>query len=68
MVSIMLFITIIIYIYNAKNINLKDVLTETFGSLILMGLFEYIFFTTIIIKNPTISTSELQLALIKGNA
>jgi|TARA_B110000240_G_C13484987_1_gene447001 uncharacterized membrane protein len=63
-VGVILLITIIIYIYDAKNINLKDVLTETFGSLILMGIFEYIFFTTIIIKNPTIGTSELQQSLI----
>ena len=64
MVCVMLLITIIIYFYDSKNINLVHVLTETFDSLNLMGIFEYFFFNTIIIKNPTISTSELQKNVI----
>ena len=64
MVGVLLLVTIGVYVLNMKKIKLGYVLKETLGVLVLMGAFEYIFFTNVILKNPTISNSELQKIII----
>jgi ATP-dependent Zn protease len=57
LVVLLLIATIAVYVLNKKKIKLGYVLKETLGVLVLMGIFEYLFFTKIILKNPTISNS-----------
>ena len=64
LVGILLLATITVYVLNKKKIKLGYVLKETFGVLVLMGFFEYLFFTKVILKNPTISNSELKKIII----